>query len=206
MGVKNVLGLNIHRWAKARAGVLALAILAGCTVSVPNQQFPELTYRHLEPIRLAVTQVDIVDRYQPPLAPPNVEHRAPVAPAQAARNWATDRLVATASTPRRAVFTIDEAAIVETALDRTTGLRGVLTKDQSERYDATISVRLEIFDANGERAGIATALAKRGRTVSEDVSLNDRKQLWFEMTESLMNDLNREMENNIRVFLGDFVR
>lgn len=188
------------------AASAALLLLAACTVAAPSQQFPDLTYSHLEPIRLDVARVDIVDEYRPPLTAPNVDHRAPVPPAQAARNWASDRLIVSGGGARRAVFTIQEAPIIETELDRTTGLRGAFTKDQSERYDATVAVRLEIFNPGGRRAGIATALAKRGRTVAEDVSLNDRRQLWFDMTEGLMEDLNREMENNIRVFLSDYVR
>ena len=134
------------------AASAALLLLAACTVAAPSQQFPDLTYSHLEPIRLDVARVDIVDEYRPPLTAPNVDHRAPVPPAQAARNWASDRLIVSGGGARRAVFTIQEAPIIETELDRTTGLRGAFTKDQSERYDATVAVRLEIFNPGGRRA------------------------------------------------------
>ena len=51
----------------------------------------------------------------------------PLAPAVAARRWAGDRLEATGTPGRRAVFTIDNGAVTETTLSRQGGVRGALT-------------------------------------------------------------------------------
>lgn len=190
-----------------RAGLFAVlvAAIAGCSTPPPAPAFPELTYSHLGTFTFDTTPVDIVDAYRPPLKDPNIEHKVPIPPALAARRWAVDRLGATNNPDRRAVFTIERASMTETRLARTKGLRGVVTTDQSERYDITISVRLELFEARN-RVGIAAATATRSRTVPEDITLNERDRVLFEMVESTMIDLDREMEANIRKYLAAYMR
>jgi len=195
--------ISIRRtWIAAAAALL----LAACTNAPPPTKFPQLTYAHFGAFVFDVSTVEIVDAYRPPLAAPNVEHRMPVAPAAAAHRWAHDRLRATGSTGRRAVFTIENGAVTETPLKREGGLRGTFTVDQSERYDAVLAVRLEIFDANGRRVGIAKADARRSRSVPENITLDAREKVWFSITETLANDMNAEMERAINQYLGRFLK
>lgn len=185
---------------------IALALLSACTDAPPATKFPQLTYAHLGAFDLDVAQIDIVDAYQPPLAPPNVDHQMPVAPAAAARRWAQDRLLATGTPGRRAVFTIVDGAVTEVPLKREGGLRGALTVEQSERYDAVLTVRLEIFDATGRRLGLAEANAKRSRSVPEDITLAARDKVWFGITETLGQDINGELDRSIRQYLFPYLR
>ena len=186
--------------------VAAALLLAACSDAPPPTNFPRLTYAHLGAFALDVSEIEIVDAYQPTFRSPNVDHLMPVAPAAAARQWARDRLKTAGSSGRRAVFTIDDGAVTETTLQRKTGVRGVLTVDQSERYDAVLAVRLEIFDAAGRRVGLAEATARRSRSVPEDITLNVRDKIWFSITESLAEDLNTELDRAIRQFLGAYLR
>lgn len=186
--------------------VAAVLALTACASAPPATRFPQLTYSHLGTFTLDVSEIEIVDAYQPPLQAPNVDHLMPVSPAAAARQWARDRLRQTGSSGRRAVFTIDDGAVTETTLQRQSGIRGVLTVDQSERYDARIGVRLDIVDISGRRVASAEADARRSRTVPEDITLVEREKVWFALTEALTNDLNAEMERAITQFLGDYLR
>jgi hypothetical protein len=79
---------------------------------------------------------------------------------------------------------------------------GAFTKDQSERYDAVLEAKLEIFDDSGLSIGFARAQATRSVTVSEDSSVNQRKQAWFILTEELIRDINAELEKNILTYLS----
>ncbi len=186
--------------------VAVVLLLAACTSAPPPTNFPQLTYARLGAFVLDVSEIKIVDAYQPTLRPPNVEHMMPVAPAAAARKWAQDRLKSAGSSGRRAVFTIDDGAVTSTPLKRQSGIRGVLTVDQSERYDAALAVRLEIFDINGRRLGVANANARRSRSVPENITLNARDKVWFSITKSLTDDLNAELERAIAQFLGEYLR
>ncbi len=187
----------------ALAGLSGL-ILAACTTPAPTPQFPELTFNHLPLIRLDAATLEIVDEFKSPFAAPNVEHLMPVSPAVAMRRWATDRLKPVGS-GGQIIFTIADAGVIETALAPTRGVRGVVTKDQSERYDAKLLVRISVDGGDNRRRGEVSADAMRSRTVIEGISLNEREEIWFQMTEELVTDMNEELDTAIRSFLQPFL-
>ena len=187
------------------ACVALLAALAACEVPAPSARYPEITFAHLEPIKLDVARVEFVQEYVPPLAPPNVEHLFPVLPSAVARRWSDDRIEA-AGIARHARVVLVDAAVTETALDIRRGVRGLFWNEQSARYDAAVEVRIDILDDGGETLGQVRATARRSRTVPEDITLNQRDQVWFELTEALMTDLDAALESAIRRHLARFVR
>ncbi len=186
------------------AGIFSLA-LAACEATVPSQIFPELTYHHLGKIDLDVGSIKTLSAYKSPITAPNVDHLFPTSPLKALRSWSTDRLAATGSDDI-ARFTILDASVRETALERQKGIKGVFTKDQSERYDASLEATLEIIDAKGKQRGFANAKISRSISVREDATVNDREQAWFTLTEALMRDFNSELEKNISRYLANWVR
>lgn len=185
------------------AGLAAAGALAACDTRPQRYEFPELTYVHLPPIRLDVAVVDVIDTYRAPGTAPNVEHLFPTPPAKAMARWASDRLVA-AGTNGGAVFTILRADVVEVPLERTTGIKGVFTEDQSYRYDATLEIRLDAENTSGLRRGSINARAVRSQTVAEDITLNERERIWFEMTELLLRDIGTKIEAEIDRYLAAF--
>jgi hypothetical protein len=185
--------------------VLGGGLLAACDTPPHRDPFPQLTYAHLGPINLDVAQIVIVDAYQPPMADPHVEQDFPTPPAAAARQWAQDRLKAVGS-DGVAKYTITDGSAIDVPLPRTTGLDGMITQDQSDRYDVTVTVRLDLENRMGNHRGSITATAKRSETAAEDMTLNEREKLWFEMTDQLMKQLNAELEKQIGRNLKDFVR
>lgn len=187
----------------ALAGLSGL-VLAGCTTPPPAPRYPELTFTHLPPIRLDAARLEIVDGFKSPFALPNVEHLMPVSPAAAMRRWAQDRLLPVGS-GGQIVFTVADAAVIETPLAATPGLRGAVTKDQSERYDARLEVLITVDGGDNRRRGEVTAEAMRSRTVPEGISLNEREKIWFQMTEDLVTNMNGELEAAIRLFLQPFL-
>ncbi|MEQ8805576.1 MAG: hypothetical protein RIE16_07355 [Rhodospirillales bacterium] len=186
------------------AGLLALG---GCATPDPSVNQPEVTFQHMPSLNLAVDRVKIVDVHKPPLAAPNVEHKMRTPPAKAMAVWGRDRLKAVggaAGTVAR--MTIERASVVETKLPRTQGIKGAFTTDQDARYDLEMSAMIEVFDPQGRRVGHAAARATRNQTVPEDVTLNDLNKTWFAMMEASFKDFDREMEANMRRFLGNWMR
>jgi len=157
----------------------------------------------LPDIRLDVAEVVVEQSYEPPSLPPNVDHLFAVPPSQAAMRWAGDRLVVGGSR-RQARFIVREASVVEVPLETSTGITGFLTLDQTERYQAKIVVELQIID--GDRvAGSTIARARRSITVPEDITLNEREAIWYQLTERIMNDLNGELEKAINTHYGPYL-
>jgi hypothetical protein len=186
--------------------IVLVTALAGCSTTPPPPRFPELTYGHLGVMRLDVVKVEIASDYQAPLKPPNVDHLFPTPPERVMRRWAQDRLAASGTPGRYARFVITDAKVTETNLPRSTGITGAFTKDQSQRYDLSMSAAIEVREDRGNfRSGYATASTSRSRTVREDITINDREKLWFEMLEQAMNELNAELERQIKSNMARFL-
>ncbi len=192
----------VSRWAAA-----ALVVsLAACETPGPAEiQFPEITFTHLKPIRLDVVDIEFVDQYVPPRAPPNVDHLFPVQLAAVAERWTKDRLRPVGISRRARVLLLD-ATVTETALRKRGGLSGLFWNDQSERYDARVEARLEIVDDDGVPEAHVQAVAQRSRSVPEDISLSKREQTWFDLAEDVMKDLDAEIERVIRRYLATYIR
>ncbi len=186
------------------AAGLVLA-LAACETTLPPRAFPDLRYNHLAPVRLDAVRVDVVQLYKSPGAKPYVEHEFPTKPASVAAQWAADRLQAAGANNIVRVSIIN-GAVVEVPLKRTTGVTGVFTTDQSERYDGTLEMKIEIIDSRGRQLASVSTQAKRSRTVPENITLADREKVWFRMTESMMNDLNLSLERQIRQHFAEWLR
>ncbi len=187
-------------------GTLAQLGLAACSSPPPRPRFPELTYGHLGLFTLDVERVEIVSEYKANFGAPNVEHMFPTTPETTLRRWAQDRLAATGKPGRYARFVIQDAKVTEAELPRTPGVRGAFTTDQAQRYDGTLSALLEIREERANfRAGTASAWASRSRTVPEGITINDREKVWFELLEQTMNDMNAELDRQIRANLAQFV-
>jgi len=178
--------------------------VAGCQ-SPPPPAFPEITFAHETPLALDVAEIDYVEAYLAPQTAPNVDHLFPVRPAAVAKRWAKDRLRAV-GTSRRARVTLTDASVTETMLKTRKGITGAFYNEQERRYDATLEVKIEIFDDRGFSQAHASTVAKVSRTVPEDITLNDRDKVWFEMTETLAKKFDAEFERTIRTYLGGFLR
>jgi len=175
---------------------LLLAVLAACAFDDPSNRFADITFDHLPDIRLDVGAIKIEQAYVAPGKAPNVDHRFPVPPKDAARRWAEDRLVAQGD---RLTFRyiVREASAVETVLKTKSGVTGLITTDQSERYEVHIVVEMQILDGP-QVQGTASAEARRSVTVPEDITLKEREQVWYKLTEDVMKDLDVQLEETIR--------
>ena len=185
--------------------LLVALVVAACTPPPQSREFPRITFAHLPQIALGVGRVEVRNDYLSPVAAPYVEHRFPVSPAAAILDWGRQR-IRPAGGDGVARITLRRASVVEVPLARTGGVAGLFRIDQSERYDAVVDVKLEIVDPDGRVRAAVESVAKRSRTVSENVSAHGREEVWFEMTEALMRDLDRSLEAQIREHLEAWLR
>jgi hypothetical protein len=183
----------------------ALAALAACDTPPMRQSFATLTFQDRPQIRLDVAQIEIVQAYEAPGVAPNVDHLFPQKPADVAAAWGRDVLRAVGQRGM-ATYTIVDATATESALPRSGGLTQVFRTEQSDRYDLRIEVKLVIGNPLLAKTGQVTAAVNRSQTVAEDMTLNQREAVWFQMTESAMRELDQKLEAAIREKLAAFVR
>ncbi len=179
--------------------------LSACTTPNPAPIYPDLTFQGRPPLRLNVADLQIINEVVPPLAAPNVEHLAPVAPAAAVERWAADVLQPAGATGR-GILAIRQGSIIEEKLAPTGGVKGFFTIDQSERYTATIVAQLDLFDGANRRVGEARAEATHFVTIAEDASLTEREALWYGLVEKAAQDFAVTMEETIRQELAPHLR
>jgi hypothetical protein len=183
----------------------SLVLLAACDTPPMRQSYATLTFQDRPPIRLDVAEVEIVQAYQAPGVAPHVDHLFPQKPVDVAANWGRDVLRAVGQRGQ-ATYTIVDASATDTPLPRSSGLTQMFRTEQSDRYDLHIAVKLEVANPQLQATGIATAEAFRSQTVAENMTMNQREAVWFQMTESAMRELDGKLEAAIKDKLRMFVR
>ena len=185
----------------SRVVLLCLAVsglaFSACSTTPPARNLDRISYSEKQPIRLDVREIEIQRAYQPPNAAPNVDHLFSVPPAAGAQLWAADRLKA-AGPLRRARFIVREAPVIEISLERSSGLTGTFTIEQSERYEARLVAELQILSEHGAVEAWVTAEVTHYRTVPENVALNERAQVWHIMTQTLLDEMDRQLDAAIK--------
>ncbi len=192
-----------HAIARLSALLTIILLLSACP-SAPSRVLPDITFVDSPKIGLDVARVEIVQRFQPAFSDPYVDHLFPKEPASVIRRWAEDRLAARGPSGT-ATLIIVNAAVTEETLARDPGLRGLVTIEQSERYEAEFAVRLEIDHPVTRSSGVSNALARRSITVPENASLAEREQIWFDLTEDTIRDLDAKFEEEVTAGLPQFL-
>ncbi|MFN3076213.1 MAG: hypothetical protein ABT940_04920 [Alphaproteobacteria bacterium] len=185
--------------------IAAVVVLGGCSTPAPVQKLPELRFTQFAPITLDVSRIEVTSQYQPPFKEPNVEHLMPKAPAAVAAQWAQDRLRATGTGDRTAVFVIRDGSVTEAKLPVDESMKAFFKKQQSERYEGRLDVVVEVRDGRGMILGEASATAARGQTVAQDITVDERNRIWFDLARTLGADMNSVLENNMRQYLNRYV-
>ena len=178
--------------------------LTGCA----EPKMPEpmgLSYLSQAPIKVDVAHIEVVKQFKSRNVRPNVEHEFPVPPIAMIQQWVHDRFLAVGSSGTMTV-TIEDASVVEVPLKVTKGIKGLFTVEQSERYDASVVLKIEMTDESGASTGYTRATAKGSRTVAENMTLGQKRKVWMNLMEKVLNNLDTEVEKNVQTHLAKFLK
>lgn len=174
-----------------------LMLLACTSPPPPRPDFARIGFGHRSPLRFNVARVNFINEVRNSRQPPEVGHLFPDPPEQVVERWVEERLEPVGTEGElRAI--LREASVVETALPRTSGIRGLVTVDQSERYDGRLVLALRAFDGAGNPAGGVDARTERSITVPENLGRGERTATWHRLMETMARRLDEEMERAIR--------
>ena len=198
--------IHVNRSAFCSVVILSAALLTGaCEMPMKSQNLPKITFAHLQPFKVDVASVEVVNRFTPSMKAPHIEHQLPISPAAALAQWGKDRLKAVGKTGKLRLL-IEDARATETVLGKDKSLKGHFTKQQSHRYDLALRATVYLTDAGGIERGAASASATRSATVREDISLDERERTWFDLVDRLMKEFNRQMDVNLERYLSGWLR
>ena len=150
--------------------------LAACG-SEPEPIYEPLRYNYLPPIQLNVASIAIEQRFFPSGTSPDVSGQDPVPPIEALKAMANDRLQAF-GTGNKAVF-----AILDASLTR-----------ENDTVIGAMSVSLSIIDDTGAPLGFAQARVQSRHSGR----INALRPVLYDITRTMMSDLNIEFEYQIR--------
>ena len=165
--------------------------------------YPDVTWRHLDPIVFAAGPIEKVAAWSN-TEDGSIQSSLPFNPGRMAMNWPDDR-IQTAGTSDMLRYSVTEASVTSNALKTTKGIKGVFTDDQSDKIDLKIAAKLELLAPNGTPKGEVSAMAARSRTLSESMSVSEREQAIYDETTALLMDLDRELERQINNNMGRFL-
>ncbi|MFT9017257.1 hypothetical protein [Acetobacter malorum] len=175
--------------ATCSVALLLPAFLAGCAGDKQPTKFAPLRYDYLSVMHLNAATLNIEDATLQNPVVGDIGNRAPTPPAQALRQMAQDRLVATGASGT-AQFVIDRASILHKA-------GGVLA--------GQMDVHLVLLNSGGTQA--ARAEAHVSQTLRPDLSKGDADSPanLYELTNDMMQRMNVEFEYQIRNTLKDWM-
>jgi hypothetical protein len=157
-----------------RCALLLPLVLAAC--GGEEETFEPLRFNYLPPIQLNVASIVTEERFIPSGVAPDVSGLDPARPIAALRAMAADRLQAF-GTANRAVFAI---------LDATMTREGDIVR-------GAFAVSLTIQADDGNQLGFAEARVESRHSGRID----DLRAVLYDMTKSMMNDMNVEFEYQI---------
>ncbi len=159
-----------------------MTALAACSTP-PPRVFEPVSYDYLPQLRLNVEVVDVED-HATPAGIGDVTARAPIAPAKALHQMASDRLKAFGNAGR-AVLVIRVASLVRA----------------SDRLVGRMNVELDIYTSDDNRVAFATADVVQNRVGDID----DLQTALYDLTNMMMGRMNVELEFQARRSLKDWL-
>ena len=167
-----------------RRSLLLLPLALAACGDNDEVTFNALRYNDLPPIQINVASIRIEQRFVPSGILPDVSNQDPAPPVEALKAMASDRLQAF-GTANTAVF-----AILDATLTR-----------EGNVVLGSMAVSLTILDNSGTQIGFAQARVQSRHTGQ----LNHIRQVLYDLTKSMMIDMNIEFEYQIRRNLRTFL-
>lgn len=197
-----------HFIITAATALGATLSLSACAASEPiASPVAQVGFAHLPVLTFNVARVDVVSHYKSPMHAPNAEHRMPAPPERALFDWALARLKSSGGASSMvATFVIEDAAVIETKVEKTPGFKALFTHEVTERYDARAVASLTIKGPAGQGSGSVRVSSTRSIEVREDATLAEREQAWVELVEAMMADFNAQMEIEIATYLAAWLQ
>lgn len=182
-----------------------LLLLSSCQQPGPPGLPQALSFARYQPVFFDVATIEVVDEYQSPNLPPNIEHLMPYSPSEAMHIWVKDRLRA-AGLHRSMQVIIKDGSVVAKNLPKPEGLQGLFTLSQDRQYDARLEVEMRIYEDNGAMSAASVqAVVTRSITTREDASVAERELALRKLTWQLMEAMNAQLEKNMFQYFGPYI-
>jgi len=191
--------LTLRRPLRATVGLTVLsALMVVFAGPIRAQTAKEL----LPEIRLGVAEMQVIPAYASPRRKPHAEHRMTASPQKVAVDWARAKIRAVGRQDRARVIILD-ASVIEVPVK---GKSGFMRRGPDRRYDAKLTIAVEIRSDAGDLIGNARVTATRSQEVLKGVEGKRLQFIWRDLSERIVRDAANELKRQMRARLGRFMR
>jgi hypothetical protein len=166
----------------------------------------KLAFANKQVLNVDATSLELKIGEIPPREYPHVNYRSHVRFEDGAREWAGQHFKLTGESVNTLRITIRKGDIVEKLLPVKKGIKGWFSKDQSAEYEATLDLEIAIVNPNGQVLTSANGKATTTRTVPEGTTEADKQQVWTGLIIATFDNLDNEMQPQLRNVMGQYIR
>jgi hypothetical protein len=202
------LSAPLHFMRTVMGAVGMLVLLAGSAAAqdaLPSTP-TKLEFANKQVLNVDATSLELKIGEIPPREYPHVNYRSHVRFEDGAREWAGQHFKLTGNSANTLRITIRKGDIIEKLLPVKKGIKGWFSKDQSAEYQATLDLEIAIVDPNGQVLTSANGKATTTRTVPEGTTEADKQQVWTGLIIATFDNLDNEMQPQLRNVMAQYVR
>ncbi len=195
-------------WKLGAKGFVVLAmglLLAACSNKPPpSSNFPPVSFTDLKPYSFNVARVEIVPQFTSSSNPPHIEFSMPISPENAFKRWVEDRIKPVGTKGILRVI-IKDASATDSPIPRDPNASQLFNTEQTSRIDMSLNVSLQILDDRQFVTAEVTGQAGRNRTLPEDIKLNQRDKILYDMVVDLVRNLDSQVDPQIESTLRPYM-
>lgn len=170
-----------------------------------GQPLPKLTFRHLPPVSLDISGLDVVTSYDSTRMKDDISDQLPIPPDVAIRRYIRQRFIPEGDSGT-IEMDIQQAHVTKTIHEPEGLFSGWFGLNRQEQYDAYLKIHVVMRNRSvesGQRtvSKTSTLTAHRNLTIPESISLAERDARQLEMVEKLINEIDPIMiESMVNTF------
>lgn len=172
---------------------LLACVLGACSSSTKysGKPVPEMTFAHVSPLYLDISDVEIENQYDPDRDPDDVSSSFPTPPDIALKRYADTRLKASGAGEDTLKFVIEDARVMHNYIEPEGGFSYWTKTGGKDHYN--VKMRLKIFkqEADGDDSTQSILKLERAISIPDTYSLSEREMEQLKFLEMLMNDVDK---------------
>lgn len=187
--------------------LFAAILVSGCTGNEDIIRYSDYNYDNLGKYNFNAKDVKIEHIYQSPFAYPNAEHLAPISPSKAINNWVSKNFTANGQSDDIVKVIITDASIIEKRAHPETKIKDIFVKKQNVNYNGKVELTIQVYDSEGITPKATMDInSSMGHTGNTDDSPAQKEALLYDLTKSLLEEVNSQVDSHIFNYLGNYLQ
>ena len=176
---------------------IAVVALSACGMTVPQAGMPDLSFRQIQPVYVAASQVNVVSQYNPSADHKDISAILSVPPDLALKRYAENRFRAN-GTPGQFRFLIEDAGVHQNEVYPDNKMLKWMRVGKVNELEVSLRVRVASISA-GQTQGPETSYGMR-RTIQlpSSLSIADREMKQMAFIKEVIDELDGVIIKNLR--------